>query len=91
MPQVKVFPPDQLPATGVSETKFDIWYDQLLNYLEQEDDYALFMDGGAYDTWEAAEEYPDRIRRVVDPDRGAVTLANRRRQLRTFLTIVRQK
>ena len=84
---MKINPPEKLPAIGVTETGLEIWYDQLLSYLEQEDDYALFMDGGAYDTWEPAEEYPDRIRRVVNPDHGPADLAKRRKQLRTFLTI----
>ena len=88
MPTVKVFAPEKLPATGVSETRLQIWYDQLICYLEQEDDYALFMDGGAYETWDAAEEFPDRIRRVVGPDAGAAHLTKRRKQLWTFLTII---
>ena len=86
-PHVKINPPAQLPATGITDTKLKIWYDQLVCYLDQEECNALFLDGGIYSTWTAAEENPHRIPALDAADNGGV-LATRRKQLRTFLTIV---
>lgn len=85
MPPQKVYPADVLPAQGVTEEDFNIWMEQMNIYLVQNDDYEMFLEGGRYSVWRAAEDYPNRIQTFADPDADAATLAKRRKQLRTFL------
>ena len=96
MPSIKVYPPNQLPDRGVSETQFSIWIEELEVYLSQEPDYRIFLKGEAYDSWEAAENNPNRLVNVKGEDvQGGRTAAQnttqlkiRQRQLRTVLSIV---
>ena len=74
--QVKILPPVQLPANGITDTKLKIWFDQLVSYLEQDDNNSLFLEGGLYSTWTAAEENPLRIL-AVDPAHNGGVLATR--------------
>ena len=87
MTKVKVHPPEQLPATGVTDVKLNIWIDQLKAYLSQEDDYVKFLEGGDYAEWTAAEENPQRIIAHAGVD-AAADLPKRRRQLFVVLTII---
>ena len=96
MPSIKVYPPNQLPDRGVSETQFNIWIEELEVYLSQEPDYRVFLTGETYADWEAAENNPDRLANVKGEDiQGGRTAAQntaqlkiRQRQLRTVLSIV---
>ena len=88
MPAPKLKAPDQLPSQGVTDVIFQKWLDQLTTYLSQFDDYELFLPGGRYATWTCAEDDPNRIAAVANPDTTAVQLTKRRSQLNTFLSII---
>merc|ERR1719318_884834 len=91
MPSIKVYPPNQLPDRGVSETQFNIWIEELEVYLSQEADYRIFLAGEAYASWEAAENDPNRLADVKGGRTAAQNTAQlkiRQRQLRTVLSIV---
>ena len=68
MPQIKVYPPNQLPDRGVSETQFKIWLEELEVYLSQEDKFRPFLVGGDYETWQSQENYPDRLQALRGKD-----------------------
>ena len=87
MPPPKILPPTQLPSSGVTDVILKKWIDQLKVYLLQYDDLDLFMEGARYSEWSPAEDFAQRIRAHAAPD-AAADLANRRTQLRTFLSIV---
>ena len=55
MSGIKIYPPNQLPAEGVSDVQFQIWKEELEVYLETEDKFEKFMTGGRYAEWEPAE------------------------------------
>ena len=61
MPTIKIHPPTQLPDRNVSETQFNIWKEELEVYLSQEDDFAVFLNGGMYQTWTCAETNSLRV------------------------------
>eukprot|EP00092_Neocalanus_flemingeri_P087280 GFUD01110119.1.p1 GENE.GFUD01110119.1~~GFUD01110119.1.p1 ORF type:complete len:383 (+),score=89.10 GFUD01110119.1:253-1401(+) len=95
MATIKVYPPSQLPDRGVSETQFKIWIEELEVYLSQVDRYEVFLEEGAYSTWDSQENKPDRITAVkgedlTQPDRtkDAANIKRRCRDLRTVLSIV---
>ena len=97
MATIKVYPTSQLPDRGVSETQFKIWIEELEVYLSQVDRYEVFLDGGAYATWQSQEDNPERLTEVKGEDAtqadrtGAIDAANlkkRQRDLRTVLSIV---
>ena len=71
----------------MTEDDFNIWEEQLIIYLVQNEEYELFLDDGRYNTWRAAEDFPHRLAAHVAPDQ-ANNLAKRRKQLRTFLSHV---
>ena len=97
MPQIKVYPPNQLPDRGVSETQFKIWTEELEVYLSQEEKFRVFLEGGDYDQWESQESNPDRLQSLKGADltrqdsstaTDAAKLKERVRDLRTVLSIV---
>ena len=97
MPQIKVYPPNQLPDRGVSETQFKIWLEELEVYLSQEDKFRPFLAGGDYENWRSQENYPDRLQALQGKDlegpsrtnaTDADKLKERVRDLRTVLSIV---
>ena len=53
MPTIKVYPPNQLPDRGVSETEFNIWTEELEVYLSQEKDFDVFLPGEPYKEWKS--------------------------------------
>ena len=55
MSGIKIYPPNQLPAEGVSDVQFKIWKEELEVYLETEDKFEKFMSGGRYEDWLPAE------------------------------------
>ena len=97
MPQIKVYPPTQLPDRGVSETQFKIWLEELEVYLSQEDKFRVFLEGGEYAEWKSQENNPDRLTALLGGDltrdnrtgpSDIVRLKDRVRDLRTVLSIV---
>lgn len=68
MTTIKIYPPKQLPSEGVSEPAFNIWREELEVYLEIDNRFQKFLPGGDYQTWEAAESFPNRIRAVKPED-----------------------
>jgi hypothetical protein len=87
MPTLKIYPPEKLPATGVTDLTFDIWSQELTIYIQQDERLAVFLPRGAYHTWQPGDENPDRITEVQGGD-AAAQLAVRRRELLAFLSIV---
>jgi len=64
MPTLKIYPPEKLPATGVTDLTFDIWSQELTIYIQQDERLAVFLPRGAYHTWQPGDENPDRITEV---------------------------
>ena len=87
MSSIKIYPPNQLPAEGITDTQFAIWKEELEVYLEIEQKFRKFLPGGAYATWTAAEESEHRVLIPVPPHTDD-TLHDTRRELRQFITIV---
>lgn len=87
MATLKIYAPNPLPAEGVTDTTFNIWRDALEIYLEVDERFHKFLNGGDYTTWEAAETYPDRIRvlHAADTESNLTTI---RKELRQFLCII---
>ena len=98
MPKVKILPPTPLPDKVLSPQEFEDWQNELEIYLGGDEDMARFMTEGRYNTWEANDVYPHRLRQLHarDPDclaadapnrddRVEELLTKRRRELKTFL------
>ena len=99
MPSIKIYPPTQLPDRHVNETQFNIWKEELEVYLSQDADYAVFLPGGAYSTWQSQETFDLRVAALRGNDRGRPQaqvariadmelLEKRQRDLRTVLSII---
>ena len=84
---IKISKPERLPKDNVSETDLHAWWNEIKNYLNQDDDFHLFKTGGAYSTWKPGEENEDRITEPVGRDNNA-DLIKRQRQLNNFLTVI---
>ena len=84
---IKISKPERLPKEDVSETDLLAWWNELNNYLNQDEDFELFKQGGIYAQWEPAELDENRITVVMAPD-NETALPKRRRQLNNFLTII---
>ena len=87
MSGIKIYPPNQLPAEGVSDVQFKIWKEELEVYLETEDKFEKFMSGGRYEDWQPAENNENRIATPKGPDQEA-DLPKIRKDLRQFITLV---
>ena len=87
MAPIKIYPPTRLPEKGVTDMLFTVWVEELEVYLSQDENLTAFMTGGDYAEWEAFETNPDRIARIARGEEED-QLPARRRQLRTFLSIV---
>ena len=68
MPSIKIYPPTPLEDRGVTETRFNIWIEELEVYLSQEKPYSVFLTGEKYQTWESLETNPNRIQNLDDDD-----------------------
>ena len=100
MPTIKIYPPNQLPDRGVSETQFSIWCEEMEVYLAQEPDFAQFLPDGKYSEWLSKESNPDRILELHEEDLAdpeldtpaaiAAKLRAVRTNLRTVLSIIGQ-
>ena len=84
---IKISKPERLPKEDVSEPDLHSWWNELLNYLNQDDDFHLFKKKGIYSSWTAAELDEDRIT-VIHADDDATKLNARIRQLNNYLTII---
>lgn len=84
---IKISKPERLPREGVSETELFAWWNELMNYLNQHEDFKLFKDKNWYSQWEAAEIYEDRIR-VTHREDDKAKLHERQSQLHNFITII---
>ena len=69
MPTIKIYPPAQLPDRTLTETQFSIWKEEIEVYLSQEKSFKIFLPNGSYNTWESAETYNNRVRRLNENDR----------------------
>ena len=67
---IKIYPPSQLPDKGVNETQFNIWTEELEVYLQQDDDFSVFLPGGKYSVWSSFETDPGRIPEVKVEDKA---------------------
>ena len=54
--QIKIYAPTRLPDYGLSEQGFQTWKTELRIYLNQQDEFLVFMPGGIYAEWLPAEE-----------------------------------
>ena len=68
MPSIKIYPSTPLEDRGVTETRFNIWIEELEVYLSQEKSYSVFLTGEKYQTWESLETNPNRIQNLDDDD-----------------------
>ena len=84
---IKISKPERLPSENVSETDLHAWWNELLNYLNQEEDFAKFKANGPYSTWTAAEDNEDRVNTQKGND-TANDLPKRQRQLNNYITII---
>jgi hypothetical protein len=84
---IKISKPERLPKDNVSEPDLYAWKNELINYLNQHEDFKLFKEKGLYSTWEAAETNEDRIA-ASHKDDGDDKLDLRQRQLNNFITII---
>ena len=90
--QIKIYAPTKLPDYGLSEQGFQTWKTELRIYLNQQDDFLVFMKGGIYANWSPAEE-GERLRvkakkredPLVDDE---VELDKRNRDLDLFLSLI---
>ena len=87
MSRIKISKPERLPREGITDTDLNTWKNELLNYLNQDDDFELFMSSGRYAQWEAAEVIPKRLTEHKAPD-TEIDLQKRRKQLNNYLTII---
>ena len=84
---IKISKPERLPKEDVSDTDLQAWWNELLNYLDQDEDFHRFKSRGWYATWTACEVLEDRIA-AINPLDESTKLQNRRRQLNNYLTII---
>ena len=87
MATIKIYPPNTLPAEGVTDTQFNIWRDALEVYLEVDERFHKFMPGGEYASWEPAESYPERISSLNQTDTES-NITTIRKELRQLLMII---
>ena len=87
MAPIKIYPPARLPEKGVTDMLFNVWVEELEVYLGQDETLSVFMDGGHYAEWLAFDANANRILQPQGED-DINQLPLRRRQLRTFLSII---
>ena len=58
MPSLKIYPPTRLPSSGITETQFNMWQEELEVYLCQEPDFRIFLPSKLYENWNSYEENP---------------------------------
>ena len=87
MSSIKIYPPNQLPAEGVTDVSFGIWKEEMEIYLEIEKKFRNFLPGGLYESWTPAEQNEKRILTAIEPDTED-KLPDLRRDLRQFIAII---
>jgi hypothetical protein len=87
MPAIKIYPPNPLPAKGVTNLLFDVWTHELEVYIQQDERLAVFLPRGAYHTWLPLDTNPDQLAAPQGND-AAAQLPVRRRELAAFLSVV---
>ena len=87
MSVIKIYPPNQLPAEGVTDVQFSIWKEELEVYLETETKFDKFLPNGRYSEWTAAEVNELRITTAKEPDHENALLKIRK-DLRQFITLI---
>ena len=87
MSKIKISKPDRLPREGVTDIDLNTWKNEIINYLNQDDNFDKFTATGPYPTWTAAETDSRRIITHVGPDTNN-DINKRRKQLHNFLTII---
>ena len=70
---IKISKLERLPKEEVSETDLLAWWNELNNYLNQDDDFEKIKANGQYATLEPAEVLDDRITTA----RGATQISAR--------------
>lgn len=84
---IKISKPERLPKDNVSEADLHAWWNELINYLNQDEDFYLFKNEKPYGTWLSAEDNEDRI--IVPAGRdNEEKLPIRQRQINNYLTII---
>jgi hypothetical protein len=84
---IKIYKPERLPKENVRDTDLQAWWNELQNYLGQDDDFHRYKSNGWYSNWTAGELLEDRITAVHASD-DSTKLQTRRRQLNNYLTII---
>ena len=83
---IKISKPERLPKDNISEADLYAWWNELMNYLNQHDNFKLYKEKGMYPTWTAAETDDDRIANLHKDDKGEIDI--RQRDLHNFITII---
>ena len=65
--------PNPLPADGVTAVTFKVWKNTLVAHVSQDSNHHLFMPGGLYSQWRAAE-YGSRIQNLDDDDQEKLVI-----------------
>ena len=68
MPSIKIYPPTPFEDRGVTETRFNIWKEELEVYLNQEKAFSVFLTGEKYEKLKSAEANPNRIEQLNSSD-----------------------
>ena len=66
MPQLKLLLPHQLPIRGLSQEKLKKFQTNLEVWIGEDEDLAIFLITGIYNTWEPAETNPNKIGAGLD-------------------------
>ena len=83
---IKISKPERLPKDNISEADLYAWWNELMNYLNQHDNFKLYKEKGLYPTWQPAESDEDRIVALNKDDKGDIE--TRQRDLNNFITII---
>lgn len=84
---IKISKPERLPKDNISEADLYAWWNELMNYCNQHDNFKLYKEKGKYSSWQAAEADEDRIT-ALHKDDIAGDLDVRQRDLNNFITII---
>ena len=68
MPSLKIYPPTRLPSSGITETQFNMWQEELEVYISQEPDFKVFLPSKLYENWTSYEENSPRIPELKQND-----------------------